>query len=180
MDTLSFRHARVEDAELLATLNAQLIRDEGHRNSMSVPQLTERMATWLRGDHSAVIFESDSHVVGYALYRTEPDYTYLRHLFVVPAFRQRGIGRRALTWLWQNAWTGAPRVRIDVLVGNVGAMAFWRAVGFHDYCTTMESEAPSDRRPRTAADDHGRAPPAGACGRAHTYFIPRLGKYDAH
>ena len=40
----------------------------------------------------------------------------------------------------EHAWADAPRVRIDVLVGNAGAIAFWRAVGFRDYCLTMESE----------------------------------------
>lgn len=140
MNTLSFRYARVEDAALLAPLNAQLIRDEGHRNSMSEAQLAERLAAWLRSDYSAVIVESDKAIVGYALWRTGPEFTYLRQLFIIPALRRSGVGRQTLNWLWQNAWVGSPRLRIDVLIGNTAAISFWRSTGFHDYCLTMEME----------------------------------------
>lgn len=144
MDTLSFRYARVEDAELLAPLNAQLIRDEGHRNSMSEAQLAERVAAWLRSDYSAVIVESGKAIVGYALWRTGPEFIYLRQLLVVPAFRRRGVGRQTLNWLSKNTWVGSPRLRIDVLIGNTAAISFWRAIGFHDYCLTMEIEGKCD------------------------------------
>jgi GNAT superfamily N-acetyltransferase len=137
---MQFRFARQEDCALLAELNSQLIRDEGHRNSMTPPQLTERMSGWLASDYRAVIFENAAEVLGYALYRTEPDYIYLRQFLVCAAVRRRGIGRRAIEWLRCNAWRGAQRVRIDVLVGNAAGIAFWRAVGFRDYCLTMEAE----------------------------------------
>lgn len=140
MGTLSFRYARVEDAELLAPLNAQLIRDESHRNSMSEAQLAERVAAWLESDYSAVIVKSGKAIVGYALWRTGLEFIYLRQLFVVPAFRRRGVGRQTLNWLWKNTWVGSPRLRIDVLIGNTAAISFWRAIGFHDYCLTMEME----------------------------------------
>jgi GNAT superfamily N-acetyltransferase len=142
--TVHFRNAGAEDAGTLAPLNAHLIRDEGHRNPMSVPQLAERMAIWLRGDYRAVIFESSEAVVGYALYRPESDHVYLRQFFVVPEYRRRGVGRQALQWLWRNSWAEAPRLRIDVLVGNTVGAAFWRGVGFKDYCITMEMEPPID------------------------------------
>lgn len=139
---MHIRFACPEDAELLAPLNAQLIRDEGHRNAMTVPQLAERMANWLRNEYEAVVFEDAGQVVGYALYRHDADYVYLRQLFVRLESRRQGIGRQAIAWLWQNAWAEVPRLRIDVLVGNTGAQAFWRSVGFRDYCLTMEMEAP--------------------------------------
>jgi len=72
------------------------------------------------------------------LYRVEPEHIYLRQLFVQPEMRRRGIARRALEWLRQNAWGVRARVRIDVLVGNHSAIEFWRSVGFTDYCLTME------------------------------------------
>ena len=139
---MRFRRASAEDADILAPLNAQLIRDEGHRNSMTLPQLAERMAGWLRGEYRAVLFEDAGAVVGYALYRPQADHVYLRQLFVRPESRRRGIGREALAWLWQNEWAGVPRLRIDVLVGNTVGIRFWRAVGFNDYCITMETEPP--------------------------------------
>lgn len=128
---------------MLAPLNAQLIRDEGHRNPMSVAELEQRMAGWLRGEYEAALFESGSQIVGYALFRRDSEHIYLRQLFVVPVLRRRGIGRSALAWLWANAWKDTQRLRIDVLLGNASAQAFWHAVGFKDYCVVMEMERPS-------------------------------------
>ena len=140
---MRFRFAAPSDAGLLAPLNAQLIRDEGHRNCMSVPQLAERMSAWLNGEYRAVVFDDVEGVVGYALFRHEPEYIYLRQFFVRPESRRRGIGRNALLWLRRNAWESEARVRVDVLVGNSLGQAFWRAVGFSEYCVTLEQEPPS-------------------------------------
>src|SRR6267378_5789680 len=106
-----FRAASVADASVIAPMNAQLIRDEGHRNAMTVPQLAERMTDWLNTEYQACLFELESKVIGYALYRVEPEYIYLRQLFVQPEMRRRGIARRALEWLRQNAWGVRPRAR---------------------------------------------------------------------
>jgi GNAT superfamily N-acetyltransferase len=121
-------------------MNAQLIHDEGHRNSMTVQQLVKRMSGWLAGEYQATVFEAEAKTIGYALYRIEPEYVYLRQLFVQPHLRRRGIARRALEWLRENAWGARPRVRIDVLVGNKTGIEFWRSVGFVDYCITLERE----------------------------------------
>lgn len=135
---VQYRSATANDAAALAPMNAQLIRDEGHRNSMTIPQLQERMSGWLKGEYQAAVFELDSKPIGYALYRIEPEYVYLRQLFVLPGHRRHGVARAALEWLHQNSWTTRSRVRIDVLVGNRAAIEFWRSVGFADYCLTME------------------------------------------
>jgi GNAT superfamily N-acetyltransferase len=119
-------------------MNAQLIRDEGHRNTMTAQQLAERMSGWLKNEYQAFVFEAEEKVIGYALFRIEPDYVYLRQLFVQPEMRRQGVARRALEWLRQNAWGVRSPVRIDVLVGNQSGIAFWRSVGFADYCLTME------------------------------------------
>jgi GNAT superfamily N-acetyltransferase len=140
---MNFRFAVAQDACHLAPLNAQLIRDEGHRNSMTVEQLEQRMASWLaRAEYQAVIFEQAGATTGYALFRRYDGHVYLRQFFVVPHFRRRGVGRSALNWLWANAWTDVERLRIDVLVGNREGQAFWQSVGFQPYCLTMEMGAP--------------------------------------
>jgi GNAT superfamily N-acetyltransferase len=138
--SLAFRPATVADAAMLAQMNHRLIRDEGHRSRMTVPQLCDRMDEWLRGEYWAVVMELEGAAVGYALYRLEAEYVYLRQFYVEPEYRRRGIGRSALAWLRTNVWADAPRVRIDVLVGNTAGIAFWRSVGFRDYCLTMEWE----------------------------------------
>lgn len=135
---LCYRTATPRDADVLARMNAQLIRDEGHRNPMSASELETRMRGWLESEYEAVLFEQEDEPVGYALYRKESDHIYLRQLFVVPGRRRSGIGRQAIVWLRENRWASAACVRLDVLVGNETGRAFWRAVGFDDYCVTME------------------------------------------
>ena len=94
---MTFRHATLTDCPLLAELNHQLLRDEGHRNRMTVPQLEQRMKGWLSGEYRAVVFEEGGEVVAYALFREQPDEIYLRQLFVVRSQRRQGLGRRAVT-----------------------------------------------------------------------------------
>ena len=137
---LAFRVATDADVQTLAELNTQLIRDEGHRSSMSTLELADRMESWLAGDYEAVLFDADGTTVGYALFRYEPSWVYLRQFLVVRSQRRNGIGRAAVRWLITNPWRSAQRIRLDVLVGNASGVAFWRAIGFDDYCTTMELE----------------------------------------
>ncbi len=139
-DEVQFRFAGEADAETLGTLNAQLIEDEGHRNSMTVAQLVQRMAGWLKGEYQAVVIEQGGMVVGYALFRREPDHVYVRQLFVRAENRRRGVGRSTMQWLADNVCQGRQRIRIDVLVGNDLARSFWAAIGFREYCVTMEMD----------------------------------------
>jgi predicted acetyltransferase len=141
---MQYRFATPEDVALLAPLNQQLIRDEGHRDSMDLAQLAERMSRWLRGEYQAVLFVESTSPIGYALFRRESEYVYLRQFFVLAELRRQGVGRNALRWLWRNAWPGAPCLRIDVLVGNTTGREFWRSVGFGEYCVTMEAQPPND------------------------------------
>ena len=120
-------------------MNWQLIRDEGHGNPMNVPELATRMAGWISGEYHAVLFEEARRPIGYALYRRDQEYVYLRQFFVVPGYRRRGLGRAAIGWLREHAWSG-DRVRVEVLVGSATGLSFWRAIEFTDYCLTLELE----------------------------------------
>jgi GNAT superfamily N-acetyltransferase len=140
---VEFRLCTTEDAIVLASMNQELIRDEGHRNRMTLDELTSRMKQFLQSEYEAVLFLVDDCPVGYGLYKYEPEWVYLRQFFVKPDFRRRGIGREATKWLREEVWRQCRRVRLDVLVGNCDGIAFWRAVGFEDYCLTMELEWPN-------------------------------------
>jgi predicted acetyltransferase len=135
---MNYRTASARDTALLAALNHQLIQDEGHRNPMSVRELERRMEGWLGGEYEAVIFESKEDVVGYALYRRESEFVYIRQFFIVRHSRRRGLGRSAIEWLRANSWKGQ-RLRVEVLVGNETGISFWRSCGFRDYCLTLEA-----------------------------------------
>ena len=135
---MTYRAATLADCALLAELNHQLIHDEGHRNPMSVPELEQRMKRWLSEDYAAILFERDSEIVAYALFREQPDEIYLRHLFVFRNRRRAGIGRNAVEILRSRVWPANKRLTVSVLTSNTGALAFWRAVGYSDYCLTLE------------------------------------------
>jgi GNAT superfamily N-acetyltransferase len=141
---MQYRRAGAEDAPLLARMNHALIRDEGHRNAMSTAELQQRMAGWLEGEYQAVLFEDERDAAGYALFRREPEWVYLRQFFVMPEKRRKGVGTAAVRWLLANAWKESPRIRLDVLVGNATGIQFWRSLGFADYCITMERACIAD------------------------------------
>lgn len=135
---MEYRSATTSDAKSLAEMNWQLIRDEHHRNSMSIAELEVRMSAWLQAEYEAMLVEMDGQPIGYALFRRESEYVYLRQLFVAREHRRKGIGRALMNWLRLHSWSEARRIRLDVLIGNEIGIAFWRSVGFRDYCLTME------------------------------------------
>ena len=135
---MTYRHATTDDCPLLAELNHQLIRDEGHRNRMTVPELEQRMRDWLAGEYKGIVFEDGGGVVAYALFRERADEIYLRQLFVVRHRRRQGIGRRAVQILRSDIWPKTKRLIVDVLITNKDATAFWRTIGYTDYSLTLE------------------------------------------
>ncbi|MDB6023558.1 MAG: GCN5-related N-acetyltransferase [Pedosphaera sp.] len=105
---------------------------------MTMPELALRMKGWLSADYTAIVFEDASEVVAYALFREQSEEIHLRHLFVVPARRRMGIGRQALQILRLHFWPSSKRLTVDVLTSNKSAVAFWLAMGFSEYCMTLE------------------------------------------
>ena len=139
MSDFHYRMARSGDVPLLARLNRQLIEDEGHRNTgMTVEQLEERMRGFLEGAYEAVLFERDEEVVAYELHRDDGESIYLRQLFVQRDCRREGIGRRVVQLLGEEVWPMEKRIAVEVLMHNETGLAFWRSVGFEEYCMTLE------------------------------------------
>lgn len=135
---MKYRTASADDAALLAKLNHQLIREEGHRNRMTVPQLEARMRRWLAIGYVAVIFEDGSGVVAYAVYVEDDHQVYLRHFFVVPRRRRAGLGREAIRVLREELWSRDKRLVVEVLWHNERGVEFWRAMGFREYSLALE------------------------------------------
>jgi len=135
---MTHRRATTNDCPLLAELNHQLIRDEQHRNKMTVPELEQRMRGWLESEYTAILFEDGGEVVAYALYREQPDEIYLRQLFVVRHRRRQGLGKQAMHLLRSEIWPKTKRLTVEVLTANTAAVAFWRAVGYRDYSLKLE------------------------------------------
>ena len=128
------------DLDLLAKMNRELIQDEGHRNNMDIDQLKTRMENWITHEYAAVLFKHEEKILGYALWREEAGYIYLRQFFVTRESRNRHIGTNAFNQLSSKYWKNL-KVRLDVLVNNTIAQKFWASVGFKNYCITMELPA---------------------------------------
>jgi len=135
---VNWTFAKPGDASVLAEWNHSLIREQGHRNRMSVPELAQRMHGWLESEYKAVIFGVDGRPVGYALYREEAELVYLRQFFVLAESRRRGCGRAGFGILRDLVWPKNRRLVVEVLCHNPTGIAFWRAMGYQDYCLTLE------------------------------------------
>jgi GNAT superfamily N-acetyltransferase len=105
---------------------------------MTVAELRERMKGWLTGAYTAVVFEKEGEPVAYALYKETAGEVYLRQLFVKRDRRREGIGREAMAILRERLWPRGKRLTVEVLTKNAAGIAFWRAVGYTDYCLTLE------------------------------------------
>jgi GNAT superfamily N-acetyltransferase len=139
------RPATLADTPLLAAFNYQLIRDEGHRNPMTVPELEVRMRGWLAsGLYRGEVFYDGREAVAYALFREGETDIELRHFFVARHRRREGLGRRAMHLLFDEVWPRRKRRTVSVLTRNEAGVAFWRALGYSDYALTLEI-LPPDR-----------------------------------
>jgi ribosomal protein S18 acetylase RimI-like enzyme len=166
---LIFRHATLADADALARLNHQLVKDEGHRNPMGMPELTERMRGWLayEGYEALLAFASPrsrqaepapegsrqlgsgpslscdgDELVAYVLWRDLHDSVYLRQIYVQRDYRRQGTARHLMLSVFER-WPGK-RLTVDVLAGNARALAFWRRMGYQDYAVMLERLPPGD------------------------------------
>lgn len=130
---MKWRYAQHTDADLLGRMNAELIQDEGHSNTMTISQLVHRMQTWLSSDYSAVIFEDAGEPLAYILFRSrEEGGVLLRQFFVVRHRRREGIGRRAIEVLARDILPPGTLITLEVLVTNSRAISFWHAVGHRE------------------------------------------------
>jgi len=135
---MKYRMATVSDCPLLAEFNHQLIQDEGHRNTMNLAELEQRLRGWLAAEYAGVLFTNAGETVAYALYRELPQEVYLRHLFVVRHRRRQGCGRGAMEILRSKIWPAHKRLSLEVLAQNTAALAFYHAMGYRDYSLKLE------------------------------------------
>jgi GNAT superfamily N-acetyltransferase len=105
---------------------------------MTVPELRERMKTWLASDYRAVLFLIGGEPVAYGLYREDPEGVYLRQFFVRRDKRKKGIGSEAVSILNQYVWPRQKRLTVEVLCRNSAGVRFWRAMGYKDYSLCLE------------------------------------------
>jgi GNAT superfamily N-acetyltransferase len=143
---LVIRQSTPVDLDILATLNRELIEDEGHRNPMTILELRQRFERFVTQEGWSVdIFLVQNELAGFATHRYEPDNTepsgmrvHLRQFYIARHSRRSGIGRSALELLIQTRFKEGDRIFLDVLEANPGGRIFWSRTGFTPYGTIME------------------------------------------
>jgi GNAT superfamily N-acetyltransferase len=144
---LLVRAATPADCDVLASMNRELMVDEGSRSPMSQIELSERMGRWLKEGWSAVLIVANNIVIGYTLFQQRPDEynpqqveVYIRQYFVKRSFRGKGIGQAAFALVQAEYFPPGAALALDVLATNPGARRFWEKLGFRAYAENMRME----------------------------------------
>lgn len=130
----------------LALMNAGLIRDEGSENPMNVEQLAERMAGFLKSGYIAKLVMIGRVTAGYCLYRMDNRIDgrgydcFIRHFYIKPRFRNRGIGTEVFKRLSENCFNKAVEIKVEVLESNPAGKAFWAKLGFVPYSYSLRKK----------------------------------------
>ncbi|WP_199621280.1 GNAT family N-acetyltransferase [Paenibacillus alkalitolerans] len=143
MDGLWIEVCTIEDLDLLAQLNKQLIEDEQHDNKMNIEELKLRMEGFLQSDYRAYLFKEHAHVRGYALVNHSRQPLYLRQFFICRDSRRLGYGKTAFKFLVRFLETDV--LDIEVMFWNKRGYEFWKSLGFEERSIYMRLE---HERPR--------------------------------
>lgn len=144
---LTYRRATPADADVLATMNREMIVAEQSRNPMSHEQLAARMTGFLRDGWTVLLFLDGGTAAGYTVFRRRTDEyhperpsVFVRHFMLRPAYRGRGLGRDLFERLVAEVFPPGATILLEVLASNPGGRSFWEAVGFAPYAITMLRE----------------------------------------
>ena len=141
---ITLRPATLDDVEMLAAMNSELIKDEKCANPMSVTELQERMTQLISQDWEGLVFLLDGLEVGYTLlqrrdsqYAGTPKIFFIRQFFVCRRHRRRGVGRAALEQIERTICCAGSQIELGVLESNPNGRLFWESLGFVPASTTM-------------------------------------------
>ncbi|WP_196157628.1 GNAT family N-acetyltransferase [Reinekea sp. G2M2-21] len=122
----------------LALMNAELIQDEGHANTMTLTELEQRIISWLDGgEYGCHAVLHRNLPVSYCIWREEESHLYVRQIFTLRQYRKRGLATKMIEFLQHNVANGKP-IRLEVLAKNKQAAKFYQKLGFELYSHTFQ------------------------------------------
>jgi GNAT superfamily N-acetyltransferase len=136
-EKVTIRPALERETPLILQFVRELARYEHLEEQMVAGEAQMRAALFGPRPYAEVVFGCwEGEPVGFALFfhnfstfLGRPG-LYLEDLFVCPAFRGRGVGRRLLVWLAELAVErGCGRLEWAVLDWNASAIGFYRSLG---------------------------------------------------
>ncbi len=146
MPTVTLRNAHPEDAATLAAISRRAFDSDidvgaprpGGPPGYNDPRWQESMMA--AGDYLVLLV--DGALVGGAIVlKTGPDEYELGRIFVDPARHRRGIGRRAITLLWEE-YPHARHWTVDTPVWNQRTRQFYEALGFAEIGRRTDTGGP--------------------------------------
>jgi GNAT superfamily N-acetyltransferase len=133
-------------------MNIQLSADEGGQIG-PLSAYVSRMRDWLENDrYQAAVARLGDDVLGYVLWRDDPDYGDIdvRQFFVSRQQRGAGLGQALFEREVCQLWPGR-RLRLDVYDSNPRSRAFWEKAGFAPYSRLMAKRMSPGMRRRPAS-----------------------------
>lgn len=150
--TITVRRARREDEETLAFLWVQFLQEQTSLDPRfavaedALDRWRNDFPLWV-GDESRRIFVAEAGgIVGFATAHrwwpppiyAEASEVYVDELYVTPASRRGGVGRRLVEAV--QAWAGtlgADRLRLGMLAANENGALFWERLGARPFSVTL-------------------------------------------
>jgi ribosomal-protein-alanine N-acetyltransferase len=92
----------------------------------------ERIRALMNDPENATLVARDGdRVIGFAIMSFSEAHAHLILMAVRPAAQRQGVGRRMTRWLVESALAaGIASIHLELRAQNVGAYAFYRALGF--------------------------------------------------
>lgn len=128
----------LNDVDMLAVLNKQLIDDEKSNNPMSIEELKERMQGFLCNDYDAYFFVVNEEIAGYALVKNTCTPMYLRQFLIDRKYRKKHLGTEAFCELLK--YLEVENIDVEVLPWNEAGLRFWSSLGFKEISRYMRYE----------------------------------------
>jgi N-acetylglutamate synthase-like GNAT family acetyltransferase len=125
---VDINECKLENVNLLAEMNKQLIEDEKSDNIMDISQLKNRMVDFLNNGYKAFLFSVEKNIVGYALCDITKRPIYLRQFFIKREERRKYYGKESFKKLLEKV--GTNEIEIDVYSWNKTGKKFWESIGF--------------------------------------------------
>lgn len=133
---ITFRQAELRDADVLATIRVEAMRDSLERVGRFDPmRARERFLSTFSPEHTHVIFFRQA-LAGLYVVKPRDDALLLDHLYVAPAHQGRGIGSVVLV----RVFAEADKLGCPVRVGALRESASNRFYTRHGFVLVAQSE----------------------------------------
>jgi ribosomal protein S18 acetylase RimI-like enzyme len=121
--------AKLDDLSVLTEMNIQLRSDEKIDNVMSANEVKSRMQSFIQSnEYKLYLLKDDDINYGYALINIVKKPNYLRQLYIIKEFRNKGLGTKLVNELMKIL--NINEIDVEVMVWNERAIKFYENFGF--------------------------------------------------